>query len=386
MSTSSFGDPRFYRSNELALGETLAKIGHNITLFSSDRYPNMDQDVMSAQERRVVDETDVASGFKIRRVPTGIELGHVAVTPSMLTQIVSFPCDILHTHEVIAPASFFCALASRMMGTPLVITQHDYLYGNTRGMKLVLYKMNNNTVGRFTLRTAKSVIGVNSKAVRYVEQFGADPRKTQRIPTSVDTSTFRPDQENLLEARWGIRKPAVLFVGRLIRRKGVDVLVKAFRELQLTLPNVNLVIVGKGPEESHLRELSQRLIGNHVFFVGKVPREEMPRIYSGASLLVLPSLYYEIFGNVLIEAMASGLPIIATKVGGMEEILAQGKTGYFVKPGDASELSGYMKRVLTDPILQQSLSRTARRETLEQYDDMVIARKVESIYRECLTN
>jgi glycosyltransferase involved in cell wall biosynthesis len=199
----------------------------------------------------------------------------------------------------------------------------------------------------------------------------------------VDTTVFRPNQRQLLKEKLGIDSPIVLFVGRLAAIKGVDVLLRAFHEAVSSAPGAHLVIVGRGPEESRLRELQRRLGLDQVFFLGGVPHEEMPFIYASSDLFVLPSMY-EPFGNVVLEAMASGLPVLGSKVGGMADVIVNGETGYHLRPGDVKQLSNYLKLLLQESELRSGMSKTARQIAEERFDDMVVARTVEKIYEQCL--
>ena len=381
VSTGGFPDPRYYRSNELALCTALVKLGHNVTLFSSDKQPKWQM----LDDRQIRLKEEVINGFTIKRFLTGIELGNVPLMPSLFWHILRFDCDIIHAHEMVSPSSFYCALASRANRVPIIVTQHDYLFGNTHGAKLFLYILNDATIGRFTLRTSNATIGLSSASVKLVQRFGATTQKTRLIPTSVDTTAFRPNQKSVLKTELGVDGPVILFIGRLMKRKGADVLLRAFKPIVDKIPSANLVIVGKGPEETKLRELQMSLHLNNVFFLGRIPRELMPEVYAGADLFVLPSLYYEIFGNVLVEAMASGLPVISTNVGGMTDIVTHGKTGFRIAPGDVDQLSKCMLSLITNDELRSKMSKAARRDAVERFDDMAVARIVEAMYRKSLT-
>jgi glycosyltransferase involved in cell wall biosynthesis len=379
VSTIGFADPRYYRSNEFAVCRSLAKLGHEVTLLSSNRHPKWQH----LDERWAQRNEEVIDGFTIRRFQSGPEFGTVPTMPFLLKEILDCEWDIIHAHTILAPSSFYSALASRIRRKPLIVTQHDYIFGGVHGPKLFLHAVNNTTFGRFTMHSARVVIGLSSEAAQFVQRFGATRGKTRVVPNSVDTTLFRPNQRNLLRERWGIEGRVVLFIGRLVREKRCDLLIRAFSEVVSTVPDSKLVIVGKGPEERHLRDLERQLSLRQVFFLGRVARDEMPYVYPGCDLIVLPSLY-EPFGNVVLEAMATGLPVIGTKIGGMTDTIAHGQTGYHISPGDTSQLSDCIRRILTDETLRSKLSRSARDVAVERYDDMVVARTVEGLYYACL--
>ncbi len=379
VSTIGFADPRYYRSNEFALCRSLARLGHDVTLFSSDRHPKW----QIPEERQVEKKAEVLEGFTVKRFPCGIELGIVPVMPTLLKELFDSECDVVHAHTILAPSSFYSAVFARIKKKPLIVTQHDYLFGAAHGAKLFAHMLNNNTVGRFTMNVANVVIGLSSAAVRFAQKFGAASPKTRFVPSSVDTSQFRPDQKNLLKEMGSIDGKVILFVGKLTRDKAPSIVLRAFHDVALTLPDAKLVILGKGPEEARLRELHRQLGLKNVYFIPRVPREQMPQIYPGGNFLVLPSVF-EPFGNVVLEALASGLPVIGSKIGGMADVIRHGETGFHIEPGSKEQLSTYMQLLLDNEALRKEMSIAARKAAVERFDDMVVTREVEKIYNQCL--
>lgn len=379
----TFVDPRYYQSNELKLCRSLVKLGHEVTLFTSSLSPRW----ATLEKREQQKAVEVVEGFSVRRFPAGPEFGNVPLTPDMLNGILKLEWDwnILHTHEIIAPSSFYSGLASCEKKKPYVITQHDYEFGGTHGAKRFLHAMHHCTFGSFTLRMASAVIGLSSDAVNFCLRFGANPSRTCVIPSSTDVTAFRPGQRNLLTEKWGIEGPIVLFVGRLDRIKAPYAILEAFHEAISADPDASLVMLGTGPEKNGLLALQKKLNLSHVFWVDRVPREEMPRVYAGCELLVLPSLH-ETFGNVVLEAMASGVPVVGSRIAGMRDTIIHGETGYHIEPGDGAQLGEYMSRLLRDKELQSKMSRAARRVAVEKFDDMVVARAVERLYLNCLSD
>jgi glycosyltransferase involved in cell wall biosynthesis len=122
---------------------------------------------------------------------------------------------------------------------------------------------------------------------------------------------------------------------------------------------------------------------NNIYFLGRVPQQDAPRLYPGCDLLVLPS-FYEPFGNVVLEALASGLPVVGSKIGGMADVVTDGETGFHVKPGNTQDLSKYMQLLLKDEELRKAMGAAARKHAIERFDDMIVTKKVERLYYQCL--
>ena len=120
-----------------------------------------------------------------------------------------------------------------------------------------------------------------------------------------------------------------------------------------------------------------------VIFAGQQFWSVMRKIYPSCDFHVLPS-FYEPIGNVVLEAMACGLPIIGSKIAGMSDIISHGETGHHIIPGDSDQLARYMRVMLVDRTLRSKMSRAARQAAEEKFDDMVVARSVERLYYECL--
>lgn len=208
-------------------------------------------------------------------------------------------------------------------------------------------------------RAAAIVTISHSSKNDIVKYYHVDPAKINVTHLGVD-SKFRQiaDQDQLLEvrARYGLDRPYILFVGALERMKNVPRLLEAFsllREAGLC-PRHNLVLLGptgKGADEIR-RTMARLSLADHVAFLGYVPKEDLPRLYNAADLLVLPSLY-EGFGLPIVEAMACGTPIVASNTSSIPEVAAD--AALLFDPTDSSSLAKQIHRALSDVDLRQEL-------------------------------
>ena len=155
--------------------------------------------------------------------------------------------------------------------------------------------------------------------------------------------------------------PVVAFVGRLFRKKGVDVLLRAMAAVRKAVPNSHLRIVGEGPERAALERLAGelRLPAESVSWHGFVRREDLDALLGDAWLQAVPSVYEEPFGMVTIEAMMRGTAVVASNSGGPSEVVREGETGLLVPPGDSAALADAMIRVLSDRALTERLGAAA---------------------------
>jgi glycosyltransferase involved in cell wall biosynthesis len=182
----------------------------------------------------------------------------------------------------------------------------------------------------------------------------------------INTARFRPDVQARVKVRADLgaeNRFVLLTVAHLIREKGLDVALKALRLLP---ENVILWVVGTGPEANHLRAFAQELgLAERAIFVG--PQHHVEPFMQAADCFVCPSLWAEATGLVNLEAQASGLPVIASDVGGIPEFVAEGQTGFLFPVGNATELADRVQRLLADPALQHRFSMAARAWVEEQF-------------------
>ncbi len=244
----------------------------------------------------------------------------------------------------------------------------------------------------------KIVIATPAEKEQLISLYGADEHKLSVIPPGVDTSRFYPIPED--EARSVIGVPSgncmILFVGRIEPLKGIETLLRAIALLlqteELTECNYYLAIIGGEPdgngeeadsEMARLQNLSRELgIHDVVIFLGKRSQDTLPYYYSAAQVVVVPS-HYESFGMVALEAMACGIPVIASQVGGLAHLVRDGKTGYVIPDGNPEALKQALQKLIENPALRIEMCSQAV-EYARSYDWSVISRKVSKLYESVL--
>ena len=257
------------------------------------------------------------------------------VDPLLLARLVrGLHADVVHTHLV--HADLYGGLAARLRGTPLVSTKHNddpFRAGAFRFVERGLAHLENR------------VITISDSLRRFtIERVGVPAAKVETIHYGLDEPP----------AAWGGNPPddvpedarIVLSVSRLTRQKGIDTAIQA---LSLLPDDVVLVVLGEGPERELLRELAEELVvGDRVFLPGRVP--DVGAWLRRAHAYVQPSRW-EGFGLAVLEAMVSGLPVVATNVSSLPELVADGDTGVLVPPEDPAALARGIEQALADPSL-----------------------------------
>ncbi|KXS44411.1 MAG: group 1 glycosyl transferase [Candidatus Frackibacter sp. T328-2] len=176
----------------------------------------------------------------------------------------------------------------------------------------------------------------------------------------------------------------VFFIGRMVREKGVHVLLEAAHQILSAAPNTQFVIAGKGPMLDELKGQAHNSgIGDKVIFPGYISEEEKEYLYQVADVAVFPSLY-EPFGIVALEAMASKTPVVVSGVGGLDEIIDDGQDGLKALPGNANSLAEKIIKLLTDQPYADKLRSNGYKKAVEEYSWQGIARKTNEVYQQVL--
>lgn len=280
-------------------------------------------------------------------VPSGGSLARVSLSPRsgrrVKTELARHDFDIIHLHEPLVPVLPMQFM--RFSGVPKVGTFHTARENGSR-----LYDFNHRLLRRWA-RMLDGRIAVSTAASRLVSHYF--PGDYEVIPNGIDLERFSnpvlspPEIEAL--------RPYVLFVGRFEERKGLPVLLEAFRAVQARVPNIRLVVVGQGSRRAQYEQYAEDLNVHGVHFTGYVPNELLPAYYQQAAAFCAPNTGNESFGMVLIEAMAAGVPVVASRIDGFREVVTEGEHGLLVPPLDAAALADALCTVLTDVPLARSL-------------------------------
>jgi teichuronic acid biosynthesis glycosyltransferase TuaC len=262
---------------------------------------------------------------------TGFRLG----IPYSIPTIGSFPtflkavnsCKIIHAHGHPYLTSLAAGKLAKMYAKPFVLTQHNTFieYNNLFDE---VERLNDLTVGKQNLRDADRIIAVSEATKDYVLRLGAKPKKVKVLHNGVDLEKFRPRAKKREEMRrkLGISESAivVLTVRRLVYKNGVDTLIEGANIAVKKNPRIVFLAVGKGPDSDGVKLRIQQLgIEDNFKLAGFVSDADLPSYYNAADMFVLPSKSGEGLPLVALEAMACALPVIATDVGGIGEVLKE---------------------------------------------------------------
>ena len=298
-----------------------------------------------------------------------------AVMASLTELVERLKPDVIQTHAV--KSHFLVRAAGLPREIPWVAFHHGYTWPN---MQMRLY----NQLDRWSLRAAAKVLTVSLAFQRQLKEQGVPVERIQVIHNAIRpdwaSEARRPEKASQLRAslRIGSDHKVILIVGRLSKEKDHLGLLSAFSRLPPSL-SPHLVIVGDGPERSRIERRVETLgLSKSVTLTGQ--KESAEPYYGIANLAVLASRS-EGSPNALLEAMAAEVPVVATAVGGIPEIVADRESALLVKPDDANGLAEAMRRLLEDPSLASTLTARARQLVQEQFTPEERTRRLVDIYR-----
>jgi glycogen(starch) synthase len=238
-----------------------------------------------------------------------------------------------------------------------------------------------------TARNADLVVTVSNYSLcRIVQLYGVDEAKIRVVPNGVDPEKFKPASiSNAFRRSYGLgNRQIVLFVGRLIPRKGLTYLIEAARNVVKEKPSTAFVIVGNGPLRNQLTLVLEKLnLSRNFFFQGDVDDKTLPALYNCADVFVLPSIQ-EGQGIALLEAQASAKPVVAFKVSGVKEAVADGKSGMLVERGNIALLENAILELLSNPPLRERMGFAGRDFVMQNFTWDICAHKMLKVYDEAL--
>ena len=306
-------------------------------------------------------------------VPANGSVAPIALSPAAGRRtrqvLASWRPDVVHVHEPVVP---MVGLAAMRAGAPLVTTHHAW--SERSGLYGLVGPLLRRVVDRAAVRVAVSPAAASFHA----NALRLHPTDFHVVPNGVDVARFA--EASPLDRLRG-DGPVLLFVGRLERRKGLEHGVRAFAHLKTRHPSLRMVVVGDGPERERCQELLPAGLRVDVDMLGRVSDDDLPRCYASADVFVAPATGGESFGIVLLEALAAGVPVVASDLPGFRSVVEDGRTARLVPPGDARGIADAVDALLANPTLRDAQV-DAGREAVEEFDWPWVATRLRSIYRD----
>ena len=342
----------------LDLSRALRRLGHGseIGVFANSAQPNSE-----------LKDRAAAEGIPVHTLPCAgqLDLG----VPERLRALVSTTgFDVVHSHGY--KGDVYAYLALRRSSTPLVATCHNWVDGD---LALRIY----GHLDRYVLKRFAGVAAVSAGVAQRLAAAGVPRGKVHPIRNGVDLHLLSMVHRS--EAVGAPRPLRVGIVARLSPEKGVDIFVRMAALLASDLPDAHFLVAGEGPERGRLEDMIEKSgLGRRVTLLGR--QEDMPAFYQQVNLQVLSSRN-EGLPMAVLEGMASGLPVVATRVGEIPEVVEDGRTGYIVPTEDPQELAAAVRKISTDPLRLRSMGDAAREHVRASFSAERMAADYLAFYR-----
>jgi glycosyltransferase involved in cell wall biosynthesis len=358
------------------LARALGARGHDVTVYTRRTAPDQPATV------------DFAPGVRVRHVPAGppreipkddLPAHMPAFGAWLAAEWARTTPDIVHAHYWMSGLAALQGTAD--LGVPVVATFHALGVVKRRHQgEADTSPPEREAAERTVALECARVIATSVDERRELRSWGVPGARIAVVPCGVDTELFRPEGPAAPRGE----RPRVLSLGRLVPRKGVDTVVRAMA----AVPEADLVVAGgppadgldADPEVARLRGIARACgVADRVEFTGRVARADVPALLRSADIAVnVP--WYEPFGMCTVEAMACGVPVIASSVGGHLDTMIQDVTGRLIPPADPRTLAAWLRTLLTDPVLKESFGIAGADRAMARYTWPLIARQTEEHY------
>lgn len=262
--------------------------------------------------------------------------------------------DIIHAHWILY--GFIGSLISKVRGIPFVITLHGSDVAIMKSSRIFKF------LGIISLKQASKVICVSNYLKNEIQPFVQDNSKVSVFPNGLGAAEKFMDAEQAMHD-----SPTLLWIGRFSEEKNVPLLLDIIKLILKKFPSAKLYLVGSGPQEEFLKkEVVKRSLDSHVIFTGKISPQRTYTYYAQSDVFVLPS-HREGFGVVLIEAMATGVPVVASNVGAIPEIIDNKQTGFLAESNNAKDFAEKILLLLENEDLRKSFGNRGKVKVKNNY-------------------
>jgi glycosyltransferase involved in cell wall biosynthesis len=359
----------------------LAKRGHYVEVYTTNAYDQK-------RNFKPLDKQIVVCNIKVTYFSNFPKIKNLYVAPEMIVKLWKTleDFDIVHVHFGRQLYDAFFGLGGKKICTPYVLQAHGALphIGRMKRTKIVYDKL----FGWRTIRNASKVIALNCVEAEQYKAIGVPEEKIAIIPNGINLSEYAElPPKGSFKRKFNIPedRKIILYLGRIHKIKGIDVLVKAYVHLKNEMNVNDAVLVVAGPDDGFLNEVKSLAynlgIADSVLFTGPLYGRDKLEAFVDSEVYVLPSRY-ETFPMTVLEAYACGKPIIASKVGGLIDLVKDGETGLLFEPRNVEQLAESIFRLLNDNYAAKEMGLKGENFVKENFTIEKVVGKFEEVYKE----
>jgi len=332
-----------------------------------------------------VDPEEIYNGVHVHRLRCAPLLSGrfpIPLGPSYTSILSDIDFHVAVTNTRFFPTSLLGALEAKKRRRPYLHIEYgsgSYVVPNPIVNTVV--KLWDLSLGRYILRNAAAVAAVSTSAAEYCSRLGASG--VHIVPNAIDTSRF-DGADPIVRRELGLAPDVcvILFAGRLIREKGIELFIRLARDLSCF--KTFFVVAGDGPCEPIVRRAASA--SKNLAYLGKVNMAQMPQIFASADIVCHPSWYLEGLPTVLLEGGAAGCALVAARTTGVDDIIPSSDYGLVVKPQDYESLKGAVGSLILDVEKRKRLGQAIRQRVREEFDIQTVASRIESLLNAIVTN
>ncbi|RLI46592.1 hypothetical protein DRO69_02725 [Candidatus Bathyarchaeota archaeon] len=362
------------------ISKELAKRGHDVTVFT------MSTPYRATSPSNKIDyRHQVIDNVKVYYFQSLFRISYFSFSYYMCRALLERNFDLIHVHRYFSLQSPAVTAIAKFKRKPIVFTPHSTTIREKKDLPLTLLrKIFDATLGHCLLQWPALIIALTNENVKDFLKQGVKIDKIKMIPNGIDIEKFRnlPEPSKFKE-RFRVKGKIVLFVGRLVKYKGVQYILHAAPKILNEHPEAKFVIVG--PDYGYgvqLYEMAKQLgLRKSVIFTGLISESELLEAYAAADVFAFPSIH-EGFGLVLLEAMACEKPVVTWKTSAMQYIVENGKTGFLVNPFNVDDFANSICLLLSDDKLSKKIGKEARKIVEKKFQWKSTVDMLENVYKE----
>lgn len=338
--------------------------------------------VICANEPKI-ESKQVVEGIEVERLPYTGKIANTNLTTGLPSALSAGDYDIIHTHIPTPWSADWSAFYSKAKGKPLVVTYHNDIIGE--GFANLIARVYNSIGLKYVLKAVDKIIITQPNYLKSSSYLTKYRDKIEVIPNGVDTDKFQPKKS--LDKDDGVVIFFLSVLDEYHKYKGLDYLLEALKTVKKTVPDVKLIVGGKGVLLDHYKDMAASLgLEDNVEFAGFIRDEEIANYYSRANVFVLPSIssLQEGFGIVALEALACETPVITTDIVGVADDIVKSEAGIVIPPKNAYKLATALIDVLGDVDTQREMGKRGRKLVEEIYTWKGVAESMTKLYKKLL--
>ena len=361
----------------------VVKRGHQVTIITSKTGEEVEEEIID--------------GIKVIRVKAlNFFENHFAVPypifyPKLLFRLKEKvkESDVINTHGIVWMHSFFSTIISRIFQKPIVLHQHNTYINYENPILRLIEKIADNTIGRYTLNSADHIIAVSEETKKYVLSIAKKLNNISILYNGVNFKRFKPIRnKKIVRKKFKINPEGFicLTIRRITFKNGIDTFLQVAKFFNEKRKDMLFVLGGTGPDTDMVKKYIRENHLSNIKLLGFVSNEELPDYYALSDIFILPSKTGEGFPMVVIEAFASGLPVIGTNTGGQIEVIRDDQTGFIVEPNKSKQIAKKIEYLSENKKLLEEMSKNCRKLIEKEFSWGKNVDKLLSVYQEVLKN